>query len=78
MPSSTFRAWLVGLIWAVLIPGANQFFYFRFPSVTITAVCLPPLFESVVPPLLNQVLAKKDCPPAIDLPSLQIMGSLHA
>jgi hypothetical protein len=39
MPSSTFRAWVVGLIWAVLIPGVNQFFYFRFPSVYISQVC---------------------------------------
>jgi hypothetical protein len=68
MPTSTFRAWVVGLIWAVVIPGANQFFYFRFPSVTITAVCLPPLFESVVPPLLNQVLAKKIVPQLLTFP----------
>ncbi|KAI0274442.1 OPT oligopeptide transporter protein-domain-containing protein [Russula aff. rugulosa BPL654] len=24
---STLRAWIIGLIWAVLIPGVNQFFY---------------------------------------------------
>ncbi|KAN0105098.1 OPT oligopeptide transporter domain containing protein [Russula decolorans] len=35
MPSSTFRAWVVGLIWAVLLPGMNQIFYFRFPAVGI-------------------------------------------
>jgi len=39
MPSSTLRAWVVGLIWAVLIPGVNQFFFFRYPSITISSVC---------------------------------------
>ncbi|KAF8493655.1 OPT oligopeptide transporter [Russula emetica] len=38
MPSSTFRAWVVGLIWAVLIPGVNQFFFFRYPSVSISQI----------------------------------------
>jgi OPT oligopeptide transporter protein len=40
MLASTFRAWVLGLAWAVIIPGANQFFYFRNPSVTITPVSL--------------------------------------
>ncbi|KZV75210.1 small oligopeptide transporter [Peniophora sp. CONT] len=35
MPVNTFRAWVVGIIWAMIIPGVNQFFFFRFPSVTI-------------------------------------------
>ena len=39
MPASTFRAWVVGLIWAIIIPGVNQFFYFRYPSVYISNVC---------------------------------------
>jgi hypothetical protein len=38
MPVSTFRAWLFGLIWAIIIPGLNQFFYFRYPSVTISSI----------------------------------------
>ncbi|KAH9985944.1 OPT oligopeptide transporter protein-domain-containing protein [Russula vinacea] len=38
MPASTFRAWTVGLIWAILIPGVNQFFFFRYPSITITQI----------------------------------------
>ncbi|KAI0035859.1 OPT oligopeptide transporter [Vararia minispora EC-137] len=38
MPVSTFRAWFLGLIWAIVIPGVNQFFSFRFPSVTITTL----------------------------------------
>ena len=38
MPCATFRAWFVGLIWAIIIPGLDQFFYFRYPSVTVTGV----------------------------------------
>ncbi|KAN0137489.1 oligopeptide transporter, partial [Lactarius tabidus] len=33
MPASTVRAWLLGLIWAALLPGVNQFFFFRYPTV---------------------------------------------
>ena len=39
MPSSTLRSWVLGLIWAVIIPGVNQFFYLRYPSVSINPVC---------------------------------------
>ncbi|KAF8518158.1 small oligopeptide transporter [Hysterangium stoloniferum] len=35
MPVNTIRAWIIGFLWAILIPGLNQFFFFRFPSVTI-------------------------------------------
>ncbi|GLB41159.1 putative OPT oligopeptide transporter protein [Lyophyllum shimeji] len=35
MPASTLRAWTLGICWAVIIPGMNQFFYFRYPSVAI-------------------------------------------
>ncbi|TFK24553.1 small oligopeptide transporter [Coprinopsis marcescibilis] len=35
MPASTLRAWILGILWAILIPGMNQFFYFRYPSVII-------------------------------------------
>lgn len=35
MPASTIRAWTLGLIWAILLSGMNQFFYFRYPSVAI-------------------------------------------
>ena len=38
MLSSTFRAWFLGLIWAALIPGVNQFFFFRYPSISIGKV----------------------------------------
>jgi OPT family small oligopeptide transporter len=49
MPSSTFRAWVMGLMWAILIPGVNQFFFFRYPSVTIT---------QIVPQLLSFPICK--------------------
>ncbi|KAM6495187.1 small oligopeptide transporter [Amanita muscaria] len=35
MPASTFRAWVLGIFWAILLPGMNQFFYLRYPSVTL-------------------------------------------
>ncbi|KAF9045786.1 OPT oligopeptide transporter [Hymenopellis radicata] len=38
IPVSTFRSWLLGIIWAIVIPGLNQFFFFRYPSVTVTGI----------------------------------------
>jgi OPT family small oligopeptide transporter len=38
MPVTTVRTWVFGIIWAIIIPGLNQFFFFRFPGVTITAI----------------------------------------
>ncbi|KAJ6602371.1 OPT oligopeptide transporter [Mycena sp. CBHHK59/15] len=38
MPVTTLRTWVIGLAWAIIIPGLNQFFFFRFPSVNITAI----------------------------------------
>ena len=38
MPASTVRAWILGISWAVLLSGMNQFFYFRYPSVAIGIV----------------------------------------
>ncbi|OBZ72977.1 Sexual differentiation process protein isp4 [Grifola frondosa] len=38
MPVNTLRAWTLGLIWAILLPGLNQFFFFRYPSVTVTGI----------------------------------------
>ncbi|KAG8872863.1 hypothetical protein FRB97_007281 [Tulasnella sp. 331] len=35
MPVGTIRAWIIGLLWAIIIPGMNQFFFFRYPSVII-------------------------------------------
>ena len=49
MPCGTFRAWLIGLVWAILIPGLNQFFFFRYPSVTVGGVRLLVLTADYVP-----------------------------
>ncbi|KAK0442537.1 oligopeptide transporter [Desarmillaria tabescens] len=38
IPASTLRSWVLGLIWAIIIPGLNQFFFFRYPSVTVTGI----------------------------------------
>uniref|UniRef100_A0A8H8CGT5 OPT oligopeptide transporter n=1 Tax=Psilocybe cubensis TaxID=181762 RepID=A0A8H8CGT5_PSICU len=38
IPCNTFRAWVLGLVWAIIIPGLNQFFFFRYPSVTVTGI----------------------------------------
>ncbi|KAF8267594.1 OPT oligopeptide transporter [Lactarius quietus] len=37
MPVSTLRAWVLGIMLAVLLAGINQFFYFRYPTVVIDA-----------------------------------------
>lgn len=38
MPVATIRAWVIGLVWAIIIPGLNQFFYLRYPSIQISSV----------------------------------------
>ncbi|KAF8879962.1 OPT oligopeptide transporter [Infundibulicybe gibba] len=38
MPCQTIRSWIIGVAWAIIIPGLNQFFFFRFPSVTVTGI----------------------------------------
>ena len=38
MPVSTFRTWVLGLIFAIIMPGLNQFFFFRFPAVQISPI----------------------------------------
>ncbi|KII89388.1 hypothetical protein PLICRDRAFT_41036 [Plicaturopsis crispa FD-325 SS-3] len=38
MTVSSIRTWVIGFLWAILIPGLNQFFYFRYPSVTISGL----------------------------------------
>ena len=35
MPASTIRAWILGIAWAILLSGINQFFFFRYPSVVV-------------------------------------------
>ncbi|KAF8556645.1 OPT oligopeptide transporter [Imleria badia] len=36
IPSSTLRTWVLGLALTVLLSGLNQFFFFRYPSVSIS------------------------------------------
>ena len=43
MPVTTIRAWLFGICWAMILPGMNQFFYFRYPTITVGSVRFPPL-----------------------------------
>ncbi|KAJ7644816.1 OPT oligopeptide transporter [Roridomyces roridus] len=38
IPVNTLRAWTLGLLWAIVVPGLNQFFFFRYPSVTISSM----------------------------------------
>ncbi|KAI0051360.1 OPT oligopeptide transporter [Auriscalpium vulgare] len=38
MPVSTIRTWIFGIIWAILIPGINQFFFFRYPGVFVSGI----------------------------------------
>ncbi|KAJ7198818.1 small oligopeptide transporter, partial [Mycena pura] len=38
MAVSTLRSWTIGLLFSILIPGMNQFFHFRYPSVNIGPV----------------------------------------
>ncbi|EJD46182.1 oligopeptide transporter [Auricularia subglabra TFB-10046 SS5] len=35
MPASTLRAWAIGILCSILIPGLNQFLFLRYPSVSI-------------------------------------------
>ncbi|EIM92043.1 OPT oligopeptide transporter [Stereum hirsutum FP-91666 SS1] len=38
LPVSSLRTWIIGLCWAIIIPGLNQFYFFRFPAVNITGI----------------------------------------
>jgi hypothetical protein len=38
MPANTLRSWVIGIMFAILVPGLNQFFFFRYPSVTISTI----------------------------------------
>ena len=49
MLSSTLRAWVVGLIWAIILSGTNQFFYFRYPATYINPVCRSVVVKPRVP-----------------------------
>ncbi|KAK7689482.1 hypothetical protein QCA50_007274 [Cerrena zonata] len=36
MPVNTLRAWIIGIIWAMVLPGVNQFFYLRYPTIMVS------------------------------------------
>ncbi|KAI0746429.1 small oligopeptide transporter [Daedaleopsis nitida] len=38
MPVNTFRAWVIGVLWAIILPGLNEFYYFRYPSLMVTGI----------------------------------------
>ncbi|KAJ7691331.1 OPT oligopeptide transporter, partial [Mycena rosella] len=38
MPAATLRTWVIGITCAIIIPGLNQFFFFRFPAVTVSGI----------------------------------------
>ncbi|RXW17009.1 hypothetical protein EST38_g8852 [Candolleomyces aberdarensis] len=38
IPVGTVRAWVLGLFWAIVVSGLNQFFFFRYPSVSIGGI----------------------------------------
>jgi hypothetical protein len=38
MAADTVRAWTIGLLGAIIIPGLNQFLFFRYPSTSIGSV----------------------------------------
>ena len=38
MPSSTFRAWAIGLIWTIFRSGISQVLGFRYPAAGISPV----------------------------------------
>ncbi|EMD30787.1 hypothetical protein CERSUDRAFT_120304 [Gelatoporia subvermispora B] len=62
MPVSTLRAWVLGLLWAVLLPGINQFYFFRYPSL---------LVGSIVPQLMTFPLGRAW---ARWVPSVRVLG----
>jgi hypothetical protein len=39
LPVSTVRAWTLGIFWALILPGINEFFHFRYPSLLVSGVC---------------------------------------
>ncbi|KAG6331009.1 hypothetical protein ID866_8080 [Astraeus odoratus] len=49
MPVSTIRAYIMGVFWAILIPGLNQFFFFRYPTVLISPFVSQLLAFPVIP-----------------------------
>ncbi|KAF8641045.1 hypothetical protein AX17_000689 [Amanita inopinata Kibby_2008] len=40
MPVNTFRMWLLGIIFSILVSGMNQVFLLRYPSVLVTGIVI--------------------------------------
>ncbi|KDQ55449.1 hypothetical protein JAAARDRAFT_133924 [Jaapia argillacea MUCL 33604] len=38
MPALTLRVLVIGIIWAIVLPGLNQFYYFRYPGIAISGL----------------------------------------
>ncbi|OBZ77977.1 Sexual differentiation process protein isp4 [Grifola frondosa] len=38
MPVSTLRSWVLGICWAIILPGVNEFYYFRYPSLMVGGI----------------------------------------
>ena len=73
MPVNTIRAWTIGLIWAIILPGMNQFFYFRLPSVMVTGV------SAISPPIPRYpVDGPTDCRATAIVSTRPPLGHLHA
>ncbi|KAJ7759502.1 hypothetical protein B0H16DRAFT_1256105, partial [Mycena metata] len=49
IPVATLRARTLGILWAVLIPGLNQLFFFRYPAVTVLTFPLGRLWARLLP-----------------------------
>ena len=50
MPVNTLRVWVLGILFAIVIPGMNQFFFFRYPAVSITGVRVHPSLTQLLAP----------------------------
>ena len=74
MPVSSLRSWVIGLIWAIIIPGMNQFFFFRFPSVSVGGVCC----VHISPLTYFDRLLSSDCCSASIPPCRPCVGEVHA
>jgi len=37
-PTSTPRAWMLGILFSILLPGINQFFFYRTPNVRVQGI----------------------------------------
>ncbi|KZT37315.1 small oligopeptide transporter, partial [Sistotremastrum suecicum HHB10207 ss-3] len=62
LPSSTLRAWVIGLLLAIFLAGINQVLFFRYPS---------PSLGNVVAQLISYPLG---CGAAVILPRKRILG----